>query len=59
MSVWFPIQRNELEEKVLETKKIRDEVNFYSLYHTEAVMFNKKKNVFLPIIGDGRNSRGG
>jgi hypothetical protein len=41
VSVWFPIQRNELEEKVLETK-IRDEVNFYSLYHTEAVMFNKK-----------------
>lgn len=57
VSVWFPIQRNELEEIVLGTNKIPVEVNFYSLYHTEAVMFNK--NVcFPPIIGDGRNSRG-
>lgn len=42
VSVWFPIQRNELEEIVLGTNKIPVEVNFYSLYHTEAVMFNKK-----------------
>lgn len=48
VSVWFPIQRNELEEIVLGTDRIPDEANFI-IHYIILRQSQRKKNVFSTI----------